>query len=119
MTSTKTTTSLTPSLLTGIDTALIGVAPYTYIDSTPAEFVAWGRETGNLSDRLAAFIESRGDLAGGAPAAYVRLSHVGESAWFKGLPGDHRRVISNALLGDQAFGSYVDWVMANIAPDHD
>lgn len=114
-----TTPSLTPSLLTGIDTALTGVALYAYVDRTPAEFLAWGRETGNLCERLAAFIEERGDLAGGAPAAYVRLSHVGKSTWFTDLPGDQRRVISNALLGDQAFEAYVEWVVSNIAPDHD
>jgi len=116
MTTTQPIPQLTPALLTGIDTVLAGAPPFAYVERTPAEFVAWGRETGNLCSRFAHFIEQRGDLADGAPAAFVRLSHVGGSAWFMKLDGEQRKTISRTLLGERTFEAYHAWVVSGIAP---
>lgn len=73
------------------------------------DFVAWGAKTGAVSDRLLDFLRTQGDLAGSTPLAYQRLTAVGETEWFKALPGDTRRAVSTAILGEPAMRAYMEW----------
>lgn len=73
------------------------------------DFVAWGAKTSAVSNRLLDFLRAQGDLAGATPLAYQRLTAVGEIEWFKALPGDTRRAVSTAILGEPAMKAYMAW----------
>lgn len=98
-----------------LDDATVDMPKYQHaVTPTHGEFIAWGASSGALTGRILDFLSSREDCAGASPAAWTRLNALGRHKPFTDLPGERRSEISKEIIGEQAYRTYVSWVVSMI-----
>lgn len=93
-----------------VNGAMQMVAPVPATFDSFSDYLEYADKNG-ISEVLLDFLTDQGNTAGAAPAQWMKLSNVGAQPWHKELHERTRRNITIAIIGPDAFKTYVEWFL--------